>query len=122
MRRIIIAMLLCVGIVSAQQSGSLVWNPNGSNATVNAPTNAGALTYTLPGKSGTLALTSDVPPAPGVANGSISLTSGTGTALIPSASTRCIVSDPSGNSVRYVRAGTSLTVWSGGLMVDWICV
>lgn len=122
MKRVIIAMLLCVGVVGAQQSGSLVWNPNGSNVTVNAPANGGTLTYALPVKSGTLALTADIATPPQLANGTITLVNGTGTASIPSSIVRCVVSDPSGNSVRYTRSGGTLTVFGVGPTVDWVCV
>lgn len=125
MKRTIITMLLCVGVVGAQQAGSLVWNPNGSSVTVNAPANAGTLAYALPGKSGTLALIADLPSAPAsptIASGTITLTNGTGTATVPTTVVRCVVSDPSGNSVKYSRLGTTLTVSGVGPTVDFVCV
>jgi hypothetical protein len=122
MNRVILVMLLCVTIVGAQQAGSLVWNPNGSNITVNGPTTPGAaLTYAFPAKSGTVALTSDVT-TPSIVNGSISLTNGTGSATLPTGITRCVVSDPSGNSVKYSQAPTTLTVFGVGPVVHYICV
>lgn len=121
MKRILLAIILCVGVVSAQSVGSLVWNPNGSNVTVNAPTNAGTLIYALPGKSGTLALTSDTPPPANTVSGSITLANGTGTATIPLATVRCIVSDPSGNSVKYAKVAGTLTVNGVGPVIDFAC-
>lgn len=128
MKRVILAMFICVGVVGAQQSGVLNWNPNGSVVSINAPTTSGtAFNYALPTKSGTLALTTDIPPpvsapAPSVINGTITLAGGTGTAIIPSTTSRCVVSDPSGNSVRYMRGATVLTVFGAGQSVDFICV
>jgi hypothetical protein len=127
MKRIVIAMILCAGAAAAQQAGGVLnWSPNGSNITVNGPTSAGtAFTYALPGRSGTLALTSDLTPtAPvvSIANGTITLTNGSGSATVPATVVRCVVSDPSGNSVKYARAGTTLSVSGVGPTVDFICV
>lgn len=120
MKRIVIAMLLCVGVVGAQQAGSLVWNPNGSSVTVNAPANAGTLAYALPGKSGTLALTTDIAALP-VTSGTITLSNGTGSATVPLTTVRCVVSDPSGNSVKYAKAAGTLTVSGVGPTIDFAC-
>lgn len=124
MKRTIIVMLLCVGIVGAQQAGSLVWNPAGSSITVSGPATPATLSFTLPSKNGTFALTSDiVPTTPTVTitNGSITLVNGTGTATIPSTIQRCIVSDASGNSVKYSKGSSSLTVQGVGPVVDFAC-
>lgn len=120
MKRILIAMALCCGIVVAQQSGTLVWNPNGSSITVTGPATPTTLNLTLPQKNGTLALIGDIP-STAVVNGSITLVSGTGSATIPAASVRCIVSDASGNSVKYTKGATSLTVQGVGPVIDFAC-
>ena len=118
----IIMMLTCVVIVSAQQIGSLVWNPNGSSITVTGPTQASTLSLTLPAKNGTFALLSDIPTTPpSIVSGSITLNNGTGSATIPAAVARCVVSDGSGNSVKYTKMSTTLTVFGVGPVIDFIC-
>ena len=115
-------MLLCVGVVGAQQVGSLVWNPNGSSITVTGPSQPGTLSFTLPAKNGTFALLSDIPTTPpSIASGSMTLSNGAGTATIPSTVTRCVVSDASGNSVKYVKSTTTLAVQGVGPVIDYAC-
>jgi hypothetical protein len=127
MKRIVIAMLLCAGLVAAQQSGVLNWNPNGSNITVTGPASAGTtFSFALPAKSGTFAMTSDIPSPtvtamPIFSSGTITLVNGTGSAMVASTVVRCIVSDGSGNSVKYSRLGASLTVFGVGPTIDYAC-
>jgi hypothetical protein len=122
MKRIVIAMLLCVGVVGAQQAGSLVWNPNGSSITVTGPAVPATLNFTLPAKNGTLALLSDISVTPpSIVSGSVTLTNGAGSTTIPSTVTRCVVSDASGNSVKYAKGATTLTVQGVGPIIDYAC-
>lgn len=123
MKRTIIAMLLCAGVVAAQQGGVLNWNPNGSSITITGPVSAGtAFAYALPAKGGTLALLSDIAPVQSTTiSGSITLTNGTGTATVASTVVRCVVSDGSGNSVKYSRSATTLTVFGVGPIIDYAC-
>lgn len=122
MKRILITMLLCVGVVGAQQVGSLVWNPNGSSITVTGPTQATTLSLTLPAKNGTFALLSDIPTTPpSIVSGSITLNNGAGSATIPATVVRCVVSDASGNSVKYAKSATSLAVQGVGPVIDFAC-
>ena len=122
MKRILITMLLCVGVAGAQQVGSLVWNPNGSSITVTGPSQATTLSLTLPAKNGTFALLSDIPTTPpSIVSGSITLNNGAGSATVPSTVVRCVVSDASGNSVKYAKSVTTLTVQGVGPTVDFAC-
>jgi len=126
---VLFGLLVVTGVVYAQQSGSLVWNPNGATTTINAPA-TGTFTYTLPTKTGTFALVSDVPtttpvpvPTPPHYFGFVTLVNGTGTVSFPTSVNGCRVSDRSGNSVKYGPTGNP-AVWqfSGvGPTVDYEC-
>jgi len=99
--------------------------------TIDAPA-SGTFTFTLPGKSGTFALLSDIPttlptpvPAPSVPQyfGAVVLVNGTGSVTFATAVSGCRVSDRSGNSVKYgPTANAAIWQFSGvGPTVDYEC-
>lgn len=126
MKRIIIftcyTIALSVGVVLAQ-AGALNWNPNGSNSTISGAA-TGTFSYQLPAKNGTFAMTSDITAASATQSGTITLSSGAGVATFAPAFASvpvCVVSDPSGNSVKYSRTTIALNVAGVGPTVDWTC-
>lgn len=120
-----IALLALSVIAYAQQSGALVWNPNGSNTTINAPASSGtAFTYQLPSKTGnqTFAMLSDITTGPTPAPtpvptpvgppryvGVVTLVNGTASVTLPTITTGCRVSSRSGIDPRYSLTGATWT-------------
>ena len=102
-----VGVIFLLGVVAYAQSGSLVWNPNGAQTTINAAA-SGTFAFQLPAKSGTFALVSDIPaPVPPTTPtqaqyfGTVVLVNGTGSVTFATVISGCRVSDRSGNSVKY---------------------
>lgn len=93
--------------------------------TISVPPANPIVTVQSPARSGTMALKEDIVagPASTEQRGETPLVNGTATVVLTGFTVKpfCVVSDPSGNSVRFIATATSLTLSGVGPSVIWSC-
>lgn len=121
---VVVAMAMVCTIIAAAQTNTFTIG----NFTLSVPNTNPAVTIQTPGRSGVLALRDELPTGPitqqpVAQRGLITLANGQGNAPLSGFTVApvCVVSDPSGNSVKYTVAASRLDVSGVGPTVYYIC-